>query len=177
MAGMERFLSKNRKAEAKADAPAPACPSTTEPVPAVAEPSPEAKAAKKAAKKAANAALPQVRHKCGHLTALRWLEQQDCPECRNKARQQKAAQRREKQQAKAQVIPADSGRLPHGAIYHKEYDSVSMTWTATLSIPSLGLEFKAVASGSFRAEKDCDSLYREWVANLVEQNRPEEKQS
>lgn len=61
------------------------------------------------------------------------------------------------------------GRLPHGAVYHKEYDADKQQWRATLTIPGFPV-FKATASGSWKAEFLLDGKYRDHVLA----NKPKE---
>lgn len=52
------------------------------------------------------------------------------------------------------------GRLPHGAVYHKEYDADKQQWHATLTIPGLPV-FEVFANGSWKAENLLDGKYRD----------------
>ena len=67
------------------------------------------------------------------------------------------------QQAKKKKKPRreqpDPGRLPHGAIFHVEYDGTKQEWSGTLTIP--GYEpFSGTASGLFRLERNLDGMFR-----------------
>ena len=112
----------------------------------------------------------KVRFRCGHETPIAEFANRDCPPCREKASQAKAAKKRAERAAKLAGQPVP-GRLPDGAEYRKVFDAAAVLWTVTLAIPGTP-GFSATGSGSLRTERAVDRLYREWVKGQ-EQGRVE----
>lgn len=102
----------------------------------------------------------KVVYRCSHSESVKAFLAGDCPMCRNKAKQAKAAKNREEREKTAS--PA-IGRLPDGADFHAVYDAASQTWTGTLIIG--GATFRATASGLQKALlSELDAQYRASLA-------------
>lgn len=99
-----------------------------------------------------------VKYRCGHSRPIKSFTGQECPECRNKSKTQKAQDRA---QARRSKNVQEHGRLPNGAAYEKSYDAVLERWTGILAIGSQ--VFTAQHSGSLGVERALDQMYREWV--------------
>lgn len=100
---------------------------------------------------------------CGHELDLTQLTKTRCGPCRDKVRQEKAACKREKRDAKYQAkrIAAQNyaERLPDGARFDVTYDAATQTWSGTLVIGALTLT--ASKSGVFKLLQELDRQYRE----------------
>lgn len=109
-------------------------------------------------------AAPQevVRHSCGHEVAVRHYAGQPCNGCKNKARQQRNAARRENSQpGQAKMKAERGGRLPDHSTFAVAYHAEKVEWSGTLIVE--GVSYHGTASGVERLLRDLAQKYREAV--------------
>ncbi len=135
--------------------------------------------------------VEQVAARCGHAVPLELFEPKkdkfrdgrraklagrDCPECRNKANDDRTAAEMEAARQRRQERPpgsrrggpgpsAAAGRLPDGSRFDVAYDAAAERWAGTLAVPAAAAAepavFSASASGVFQLLRALDRAYRD----------------
>lgn len=153
MATMKDFLKKRKEAPqppALTDAEKQSMPQTQE----------EKKAARKEKKAADKIAGTVITYHCGHKIGSRYLEGQNCPQCRNEKRREYNA-RRQLSAAKAE----QRGRLPDKSHFEVQYDAEKVEWKGVLTIPGADKKvFAGTAPGVFKLLSELDDQYRRSLA-------------
>lgn len=146
--------------------------------------SPSALRAKLAQQRAATTPAPEpplamgtapVVYRCGHQTTVEHFKSMECPSCRDKARQRRAAKKRGHQQHRhaddeaAGVGKAErDGRLPHGSRFDVHFQADPPLWTGALILKD---ETKFVGSGK-AVEKLLRRLATEYRASITKSQEP-----
>jgi hypothetical protein len=125
--------------------------------------------------------VEQVTARCGHPVPFilhqggkdkfrderrRHVAGRDCPACREKAHQERAAaeSKAARERRRARAAEAMKDRLPHGSRFDVVWDAERGQWSGALTVPAEAQgepsTFTASASGVFPLLRQLDRLYR-----------------